>query len=213
MQSRLMPKPRRPLSATLCLWAAMALPSIAAAQENAPAAPPMSPEQQAMMQAWQKASTPGEPHQRLAQQFAGTWNTRQSMWMEPSAAPSIETGTAVNTAIYGGRQLRMDYKGAFMGQPYEGLGFSGYDNIKGKYVSSWMDNMSTSVFLAEGDYDPATRTYTYRGQMPDPMKPGIVVPVRNVVRVVDKDHHVFEMHETRDGKEVKTMQIEYTRAK
>ena len=40
-----------------------------------------------------------------------------------------------------------------------------------------------------------------------------MVPVRDVVRVIDNDHHVFEMYETRNGKEVKTMQIEYTRAK
>jgi hypothetical protein len=40
-----------------------------------------------------------------------------------------------------------------------------------------------------------------------------MVPVRESMRFPDKDHALFEMYETRDGKELKTMQIEYTRAK
>ena len=49
--------------------------------------------------------------------------------------------------------------------------------------------------------------------MPDPMHPGAMIAVRNVVGMVDPDHHVFEMYETRDGKEVKSMQIEYSRVR
>lgn len=195
---------------TAALTACLLFTPLALAQDNAPT---MSVEQQAMMQAWQKASTPGAQHQQLAEQFAGTWSTRQTMWMDPSAPPMSETGKSVNTPVFGGRQLRMDFTGQFMGQPFEGMGYTGYDNITGKYLGSWMDNMSTGQFLAAGDYDPATRTYTYRGEMPDPMKPGTMIPVREVVRVVDNDHHVMEWYEVRDGKERKSMQIEYTRAK
>jgi hypothetical protein len=207
-------KHRRPVLVPSCLLLAVILSAGAAASDpKASATPSMDPAQQAMMEAWQKASTPGEAHKRLAEQFAGTWDTRQSMWMDPAAPPTVDTGRSVNTPVFGGRQLRMDFKGAWMGQPFDGVGFSGYDNVKGKYVSSWMDSMSTGLFVAEGDYDAASRIYTYRGQMPDPMKPGTSVPIRNVVRIVDNDHHVFEMYESRDGKEAKTMQIEYTRAK
>lgn len=185
----------------------------AAEPKKKDAPPPMSAEHKAMMEAWEKAGTPGEQHRQIAAHFAGTWDTKMSMWMDPARAPSVETGRSVNTTLFGGRQLRMDYTGRFMGQPFQGVGYSGYDNVKRKYVSSWMDSMSTGLFVTEGDYDPATRTYTYRGQMPDPTKDGALVPVREVVRIVDDDHHVFEMHETRDGKEVRTMQIENTRAK
>jgi hypothetical protein len=133
--------------------------------------------------------------------------------MDPSAPPKLEAGKSVNTAVFGGRQLRMDYSGTFMGQPFEGMGYTGYNNVTGKYFSSWSDNMSTGLFVAEGDYDPAAKVYTYRAQMPDPVKRGLMVPVRETMRFSDKDHAVFEMYETRDGKELKTMQIEYTRAK
>ncbi len=182
-----------------------------AAQETK--APEMTAEQQAMMEAWQKAATPGAQHAQLVEQFVGRWDTMQTMWMDETTPPSTETGKAVGTVVLGGRQVRTDYSGQFMGQPFEGVGLGGYDNVTGKYVNHWMDNMSTGVYRSEGEYDAATRTYTYRGQMPDPMKPATSVPVREVVRIVDQDHHVMEMYETRDGKERKTFQIEFARAK
>lgn len=197
--------------AALALGLAFVMPAFA--QEKNRAAPEMSAEHQAMMDAWRKAAAPGAPHKQLMSQFEGTWDTKISMWMDPSAEPIVETGKSLNTPVFGGRHLRMQYSGRFMGQPFEGIGYSGYDNVKRKYVSSWMDNMSTSTFLVEGDYDPSTRTYTYRGQMPDPTKNGELVSIRESVHVVDNDRHVFEMYEMRDGKEVKTMQIEYTRTR
>lgn len=201
----------RPLA---LLWLGFVLASPAFAQEKKDAAPPqMSAEQKAMMEAWQKAATPNEKHKQLIAEFEGTWDAKMTTWMDPATPPSVETGRSVNTAVLGGRQLRMDYTGQFMGQPFEGVGYTGYNNVTGKYFSTWSDNMSTGLFVAEGDYDNASKSYAYRAQMPDPMKPGTMVPVREAMRFIDKDHAVFEMYETRDGKELKTMQIEYTRAK
>lgn len=173
----------------------------------------MDAQAQAMMDAWQKAATPGPQHRQLAEHFAGTWTTKSTVWMDPSAPPMHETGRSVNTTVLGGRQLRMDFSGQFMGQPFEGIGYTGYDNVRGRYVGSWMDSMSTGQFMAEGDYDPATRTYTFRGEMADPMRPGKTMAVREVVRIVDNDHHVMEWYEMHDGAERKSMQIDYTRAK
>ena len=165
-----------------------------------------------MMAAWERAATPGAEHARLAEQFAGTWDTRMTMWMDPVSPPLVETGRSTNTATLGGRHVRMDFSGSFMGQSIEGTGSTGYDNVLGKYVSVWQDNMSTGVMLSHGDYDEATRTYTFRSEMPDPMQAGAMVPIRETVTVVDNDHHVMEMFETRDGAETRTMRIEYTRA-
>lgn len=208
-----MDKFRSRIGATLLATALCA--SAAFAQDDAAkqAPPKMSPDTQAMMEAWQKASTPGTQHKQLGDQFVGTWDTKMTAWMDPSAPPINSTGKSVNTAVFGGRQLRMDFTGEFMGQPFEGVGYSGYDNVRGKYTSTWTDNMSTGVMMSEGDYDAATRTYTYSAEMPDMMKPGNTIPIRETLRVVDADHHVMEMFEPRDGKEVKTMMLEYSRAK
>jgi len=73
--------------------------------------------------------------------------------------------------------------------------------------------MSTGLMTSDGDDDPATRTYTFVAEMPDPTAGGALVKVRETIRILDADHHVMEMFETRDGQDVRTMQIEYTRAK
>ena len=44
----------------------------------------MSPKEKAMMEAWAKASTPNENHQRLAQ-FERTWHFTSRWWVEPGA--------------------------------------------------------------------------------------------------------------------------------
>lgn len=194
-----------------CLLSACLL-APADAREKKKAAPAPSAEQQAMMEAWEKAATPGAQHRQLAEHFVGTWNTQQTMWMDPSAPPTSETGQDVSTLEYGGRHVRTVFNGQFMGKPFQGGGLTSYDNVKGKYVASWVDSMATGQYLAEGDYDPATKTYTFHGQMPDPMKAGSVTPIRQVVRIADKDHHTMEWYENRDGKENKTMVIEYSRA-
>ncbi|HEY0333074.1 MAG TPA: DUF1579 domain-containing protein [Stenotrophomonas sp.] len=174
--------------------------------------PAMSPEQQAMMQAWQKAGAVGPEHARLAEQLVGTWDTRQSMWMDEKAPPQTSTGRSVQTAILGGRQIRIDFKGQFEGQPFEGTGLMGYDNAAGHYVSTWTDTMITGITVGQGSYDAAKRTYTIHNQMSDPMHPGQTTKMREVLQVIDKDHLVQEMFEPRGGKEVRTLRIEYARA-
>lgn len=174
--------------------------------------PFVAPAQDAeMVAAWQRAATPGPEHARLVEQFAGDWDAKMTVWMDPVTPPLVETGRFTNTAELGGRHVRTEYSGSFMGQPFEGTGSTGYDNVSGKYVSLWRDNMSTGVMLTHGDYDAATQTYTFRGDMPDPLQAGATVPIRETVKVVDNDHHVMEMFETRDGGETRTMRIEYTR--
>lgn len=192
--------------------ALLSLAAAAAAQESQQAAAAPDAETQAMMAAWQKAATPGPQHAQLAEHFAGTWDTKQTMWMDPSAPPMVETGKSVDTVVLGGRQVHTVFSSQLMGQPFNGIGYMGYDNVRGKYTASWVDDMSTGLMTSEGDYDPATRTYTFTGEMADPMNDGAPVTIRETVRIVDADHHVMEMYELRDCQEVRTMQIEYSRA-
>lgn len=191
----------RALLLSLCI----ATPALA---EDKPAAP--SPEEQAMMDAYEKMGRVGEEHKRLAAEV-GKWSYENTMWMDPAAPPTVSKGTSETVAIWGGRYIQTDFKGDFQGQPFEGRAVHGYDNLKGKYVSTWIDSMSTAIFITYGDHDAASKTTTYIGEMDDPMHPGKANKVREVVRWIDNDHWVFEWHETRDGKERKTMEIKYTR--
>jgi hypothetical protein len=73
--------------------------------------------------------------------------------------------------------------------------------------------MGTSIMLMTGSYDPTTMTFTYKGDMDDMMKPGTKVGVRQTVKVLSGDSHFMEWYETRGGKEIRTMEIAYTRQK
>jgi hypothetical protein len=94
---------------------------------------------------------------------------------------------------------------------FKGTSIDGYDNVQQKFVSTWCDNMSTGIMMSNGTYDPTTKAFTYTSEME--MMPGMKTKVREVIKVVDADHHNLEWYENRGGQEVKTMEINYTRKK
>ncbi|GLH65839.1 DUF1579 domain-containing protein [Geothrix edaphica] len=186
----------------------MALPLLAQeAKEKKPTAA-----QQAMMEAWQKAATPGSNHKLLAG-LTGQWTFATKMWMEPGAPPEMSTGSAVYTPLMDGRFIQGEYTGTFGGMAFQGLGLTGYDNVARHFTATWADNMGTAIMLMTGTYDPTSKTFTYKGDMDDMMKPGTKVKVRQTVKILSDDSHVMEWYESRGGKEIKTMEITYTRQK
>jgi hypothetical protein len=180
--------------------------------KKAPAQKAPSAEQQAMMEAWQKAATPGAPHARL-KAMAGTFDAVTRMWMQPGAAPQESKGKSENKLIFDGRFLHQEFKGTMMGQPFTGIGYTGYDNTRKKYVGSWMDSMGTSLTYSDGTADPAGKVLTMGMKVADPVT-GKETTNRTVTRIESDAKHVFEMYETApDGKEFKSMEIVYTRSK
>lgn len=91
------------------------------------------PSREEMMARWQESMTPGDSHKKL-EYFVGSWNVKTESWMNPDGPPTTSQGTAVYTMVFGGRYLQEDYSGDMMQQPFTGLGFTGYDNFKKKYV-------------------------------------------------------------------------------
>lgn len=183
------------------------LPALAGAQQEQPT---MSPEAAAAQEAWMKAATPG-PHHKVLEQFAGTWAYASRAWMAPGAPPQESSGTSTNVMLYGGRYLRQEVDGEMMGEPFHGMGLVGYDNVKEKYVSAWIDNMGTSVMPGEGTWDGATKTLTIFDDYLDPVS-GKAKKMRMVLHVEGPDRHVSQFYDTApDGTEVRVMEIAYTR--
>lgn len=160
-----------------------------------------------------------ENHKLLAQ-LAGTWKYEVKMWMVPDAPPMMSKGMATRKPIMEGRYFVVEVEGQMeMPGPdgkmkdfdFKGRSTEGYNNVKKKFVSTWTDNMGTGIMLSEGTYDEASKAFTYTSEIE--MMPGMTTKVREVVKIVDQDHHNFEWYEDRGGKEVKTMEINYTRAK
>ncbi len=101
--------------------------------------------------------------------------------------------------------------GKLQSMPFQGTSLEGYDNVKKKFFSVWGDSMGTGLLISEGTYDPATKSFTYNAEME--VLPGMKSKVREVIKVVDNDHHTFEFYENKGGQMTKTMEIAYTRAK
>ena len=178
----------------LVLIASLAAPGLAQtpAQDQAKA-----------MEAYMKAGAVTADHEAL-KYFMGRWKVEAKMWAMPGAPPTQSVNTNEGEMILGGRYVRLTYKGEMMGQPFEGLQISGYDNIAKAYQTLWIDNSSTSFYILTGTYNAAKKTYTFTGRWADPL--GGEAPVRMVVTIVSPDEYRSETFMTLpDGKEFLSM--------
>jgi len=164
---------------------------------------------QAMMEVYQKLATPGEPHKLFAT-LAGSWTTTTKEWMEPGKPPTESTGTAEMKMLLDGRFLYQEYTSQMMGQPFSGIGIDGYDNLRKRYVTAWIDTMGTGIFLMEGTASADGKTITLKGQHDEPG--GGHMTHRAVWKILDGNTQTFDMYGThKHGKEMKMLEIVYTR--
>jgi len=203
------------------LGAALSLPSVAQDKDSKKKDKSSSgePNEAEMMAAMMELAKPGENHKLLANSV-GNWTYTVKMWMspDPKAPPMESSGSAVTRETMDGRFFISEHTGKMqmpgpdgkmMDMQFKGMGIEGYDNVKKKFVGSWIDNMGTHIMMMEGSYDPSAKSFTYRAEYE--MMPGMKTKIREVIKITDKDHRVFEWYEDRGGTEVRTMEINYTR--
>ena len=106
-----------------------------------------------------------------------------------------------------------DEKGEMKSMPFEGLSLLGYDNGRNMFVGTWADSFGTQILTYSGAPNPDGKTFTYYGEMDEPMLDMRGRMVKYVTRVVSKDKHVFEMYDLAAGDNYKVMEITYTRSK
>jgi hypothetical protein len=169
----------------------------------------MTPEQQAEMEAYMKAGTPGAPHEMLAS-GVGTYDLAITSWHEPGGPPMKETGTATRKMGLDGRVLIESLEASMMGMPFVGHGMTGYDNVSGEYWSTWNDSMSTGIMVSMGTCD-AKDVCSFTGSWNDPIKKG-PVEMRMTTRWTSPTTQKFEMYgPDKTGKETKMMEMIYTK--
>src|SRR6266542_583478 len=146
-------------SAARGLAIAMLIAGIASAQEKAPEkkakAAPM--DEKAAMEAMQKAATPGEAHKKL-ETMIGTFDAKVKLWMDPSKPAEESAGTSENTWVLGNRFVQTKHEGTFMGQPFSGIGYTGYDNVtkssatRADPVTGKMTTMTMKTTVTDNDH-------------------------------------------------------------
>jgi hypothetical protein len=128
---------------------------------------------------------PGPEHAQL-KKLAGNWDTTFKMGGAESK------GKATYKMDLGGLWLLSTFEGEFGGQKFFGRGADSYDAGKKKFVSVWIDSMSTTPMLMEGDYDKAKKTLTLVGDAPGP--DGKMHKHKSVSEMPDDDTINFAMY-------------------
>ena len=164
---------------------------------------------QEMIAAYTKLAIPGEPH-RLFASLAGNWATKTKEWMDPQK-PFVESvGSADVKVLLGGRFLQQEITGSMHGKPFSGLWTVAYDNLLKRYVSTWIDTMSTGIFMMGGTADADGKTITFTGQHAE--IGGGQMTHRAVWKIINDDTQEFVMYGAHHGgEEVKMLEITYVR--
>lgn len=150
-------------AAGACIAGATALPR---QQEAAPAPQGMSKQELARMIA--QMSAPGEGHKAL-EVFVGEADAETTLVMGPGAPPLTVRTVMHGEWVLGGRFVRIVSRPAEGEElPAESISYFGYDTRRGAYFWWGMDTMGTYGVYAQGEYDPATRTFTLLGENEEP---------------------------------------------
>ena len=132
--------------------------------------------------------------------------------MEPDKPPMEGTGTCEQKMLLGGRYLQQEYTGEMMGSAFTGINLLGYNNYTKKYVSTWIDSMSTGIYYFVGTAGADGKTITQESSYDDPVRGPMVW--RSVTRIVDDNKMEYEMYLIpKEGKEEKMMEMTVTRKK
>jgi|SRR5882672_10529801 len=200
------------LAATLSLCHALAedKPSASDAKAGKPKEGD-APNMAEMMKNMEAAATPGPAH-KVLDSLAGEWNITARFWMAGPDGPPMESkGTVTSRWVLGGRFLQEEVSSEMMGKPFQGMGLTGYDNMKKKYVNVWADSMGTSLTTCQGSADAAGKVITYEGKMDEPMTGEKDKPFKYILRIESPDKHILEMHDPTRGEKSKMGEITYTR--
>jgi hypothetical protein len=94
---------------------------------------------------------PTPEHMELMKSI-GVWDVTAYIYMDPSAPPTLSKATDTVEAV-GPFWLLCAYRGEFMGSPYRGQCQVGYNEKKGVFTSTWIDQMTPTLILMEGNKD------------------------------------------------------------
>jgi hypothetical protein len=160
----------------------------------------------------EKYGSPGPEHKQL-EPLVGSWNAKVSCWMDPNQPAHKSEGTAERKWILDGRFVEEHFDGKMLDKPFHGLGVLGFDRARNKFSCLWLDSVVTSMHLSKGTYDESAKTFTFKCEEECPITQKHV-RMRNTLRLVSNDEQVMEMHrQLGDEKEMKVLEITFTRKK
>jgi Protein of unknown function (DUF1579) len=148
---------------------------------------------------------PGPEHEHL-KKMEGTWEATIK-------TPEGESkGTMVYKMDLGGLWLVSNFTADFGGMKFKGKGIDGYDPAKKKYVSVWVDSMTPTLMIFEGNFDKEGKVFKQFGEGPG--MDGKLTKLKSVTEMKDDDSMVFTMSsKDNEGKDQTMLTIMYKRKK
>ncbi len=155
-----------------------------------------------------KPITPGPEH-AFIKGGAGTWTVVTKHWQAPGAEPMKASGKMVAHAVLDGMGLHYEFTGDEQhGMRFRGFGFTTWIPAKKHYESYWFDVFShAGMTRSTGTWDEKTKTLNAKNVGPD----GLEFRVATVYP--DDDHHTTTLFIKMGDKEMKIMELVYTRSK
>jgi len=154
----------------------------------------------------QDATPQPTPAHKALKSMEGVWNA--TLKMEGNEFP----GEVTARLVCGGLWLESDYSTEFGGLKFTGKGLDGYDTNKKKFVSIWVDSMSTSPMILEGAYNAESNKLVLTGTGTNMQ--GQTVKLKAISIHENENHHTFELFEVKDdGSEKSMFTIDYKRKK
>jgi hypothetical protein len=188
----------------LLFLAAFGFTAAGAQEANTPAA--------AIVEALDNAMNPGEGQKRL-EPLVGTFDVKVLVWLDPSKPPYESMAVAVDTWVLGHRYVQIMQSGFVMGEPWNGIGYVGFDNVQEKYVACYMDSGSTGMEWYTGAMDPDGKSAKLTATTYDETshKP---TPVEMRLSISPDGNHLTELWQADpSGKMIKIMELQYRRKK
>jgi hypothetical protein len=150
---------------------ALALTASAGAQEKAK----KGSGDAAIAAALENAMTPG-PGQKKLDFMVGTFDVKIRTWTAPTDAPTEDAAVTVASWVLGGRYVQLMLAGTIGGEPYNGIGYAGFDNTTKKYVATFIDSASTGMEWYQGGFDATGKNAVLKGSVANPVtaKPSLL---------------------------------------
>jgi Protein of unknown function (DUF1579) len=171
-------------------------------------------------------SRPGKYHRILAD-LAGEWTFKgRHLSGNPDHDSSKVTlefnGSLVRKSFANGRFFIVELTGGKLQIPIQdgkmkeenaqSIETEGYDNVKKKFVLTFINNhIGSGIVFSEGGYDSTTRTIIYESEVE--LMPERKMKVRKHFIIHDNDHYTLKYYRERDGKDFYGTITNYTRIK
>jgi hypothetical protein len=193
------------MSVTVALIIVLGFAAGAAAQEAKTAAG-----NAAIVKAMDLAMDPGEGQKRL-DFLVGTFDVKIKTWLEPGQAPIEARAVAVHSWVLGHRYVQTMLSGFVMGEPFNAIGYAGFDNVAKKYVACYMDSGSTGMEWYTGEIGPDGKVAKMTATIYDAItgKPNEIEMRLNIE--TNGDHVTSLWQADPSGTMVKIIELQYTR--